>query len=210
MMLSESGRRAISNLGSGLRKGARIPQRVLSEDYKEMYVTDFRRIFSPDVVNLLKVLMQVEGGSTVAVACFQQSKVATPERQGQGLDWRDDVFFVSDETDEHAYSSFIRRNWSEYGDLKATLEMRPPWLVFAEIVGACSDTGGWYLYCDRFAEVALLGFREKPGVFLENRLIADFSIQRLADALAKSAFLGYTENEGSKRLRDMLRSAYLT
>jgi hypothetical protein len=54
--------------------------------------------------------MQVEGARTVAVACFQQSSVAKPELQGQTMDWRDDVFFVSDDTDESAYRSFIRRN----------------------------------------------------------------------------------------------------
>jgi hypothetical protein len=107
---SESCGRAISNLASGRDSAARVPQRVLNEGYKEIYVTNFRNIFSPHTVKLLKCLMQVEGARTVAVACFQQSSVAKPELQGQTMDWRDDVFFVSDDTDESAYRSFIRRN----------------------------------------------------------------------------------------------------
>jgi hypothetical protein len=88
--------------------------------------------------------------------------------------------------------------------------MRPPWLAFAEIVGACSEIGSWYIYCEKFAEIALLGFCERPAVFLEKRLVTEFSIEKLADALNRTSFLGYAESEGSKRLRDMLRAAYLT
>lgn len=200
---------AISNLASGFSDTARIPQRVLDKRYKEIYVADFRRIFSPGIVGLFRWLMGAETAHTVAVACFQQSRVSAPERQGQATDWRDDVFFVTANTDESAYQSFIRRNWSEYGHLKATLEMRPPWLIFAEVLGACSDAGSWYMYCEKFAEIALLGFGERPAVFSEKRLLTEFGIERLADALNRNTFLGYADNESAKRLRDTLRSVYL-
>lgn len=209
-MLRESCARAIANLASGLHGTARIPQRVFDERYKEIYVTDFRCIFSQDSIGVFKWLMETEGARTVAVACFQQSRVSVPERQGRAMDWRDDVFFVSADTDLSTYQAFIRRNWLEYGRREATLEMRPPWLVFGEVLGACSDVGSWYMYCEKFAEIALLGFAKRPDVFSEKRLLNEFRIERLADALNKNDFLGYTGNEGTKRLRDKLRIAYLT
>jgi hypothetical protein len=143
------------------------------------------------------------------VACFQQSTVTTPEQQGQTKDWREDVFFVSADTDDDAYSTFMRRNWSEYGQRKNTRAMRPPWQIYAEIVGACSDLGGWYIYGDKFAEIALLGFVDNPGVFLEKTLFSEFGTEKLADALQRDTFFGEPGNEHSKRQRSILRSAYL-
>jgi hypothetical protein len=200
---------AVRNLASGIYSSARIPDRVFAPQYKEIYAMDFGRLFSEDTVKLLKSLMVVEHAHTAAVACFQQSTVAMPEQQGQTKDWREDVFFVSADTADEAYSSFLRRNWSEYGQRQATQAMLPPWLIYAEIVGACSDLGGWYIYSDKFAEIALLGFMDNPGVFLERKLLSEFGIEKLADALQRDTFFGDPGNEYSKRQRSILRSAYL-
>ena len=167
---------------------------------------DFGRLFSEPTAKLLKSLTVVEHAHTAAVACFQLSKIAVQEQQGQTKDWREDVFFVSADTADKAYSSFMKRNWSERGQQKATF---PPWLIYAEIVGACSDLGSWYLYGDKFAEIALLGFMDNPGVFLERKLLSEFGIEKLADALKRDTFFGDPGNEYSKQQRAILRAAYL-
>jgi hypothetical protein len=200
---------AVRNLASGIYSSARIPDRVLALQYREIYVTDIRHLFSRDTVTLFKLLMGVEGAQTVGVGCFQQSKVAMPDQQGQTTEWRDDVFFLSADTEDDAYWSFLRRNWSDYGQQKATREMRPPWSIFAEIVGACTELGGWYIYAEKFAEIALIGFKESPGAFVERRLYSEFGIERLADALKRDTFFGVPSNEYSKQQRAVLRAAYL-
>jgi hypothetical protein len=200
---------AVRKLAAGVNSSARIPDRVFAAQYNEVYAMEFGRLFSQDTVKLLKSLMVLERAHIVAAACFQQSTVAMPAQQGQTRDWRDDVFFVSADTPDEAYSLFLRRNWSEYGQRKATPAMFPPWLIYAEIVGACSDLGGWYIYSDKFAEIALLGFVDSPGVFLERKLLSEFGIEKLADALKRDTFFGDPGNEYSKQQRAILRAAYL-
>ncbi len=164
---------------------------------------DDRLMFSTDTQKLLQDLIRADCCEIAAVACFRQSPVASPERRGHVENWEDDVFFVSADTDEDAYWRFINRNWKDYRELKATLNMRPPWRVFAEILGACSDVGGWYIWCETLADMALIGFKEKPGRFLEKRLRSKYRIERLTDALSRKTFL-----EDTPEFRDVLRAAY--
>jgi hypothetical protein len=200
---------AVKNLAAGIDSAVRIPHRVFSPPYKEIYVMDGNRLLSQGAVKLLKALIELEHAHIVAVACLQQSTVVSPEQQGQKKEWEEDVYFVSAATSDEAYSSFLRRNWSEYGQRTATHSMRSPWLIFAEIVCACSELGGWYMYSDKFAEITLLAFSDNPGVFIEKRLLSDFGIEKLADALRRDTFFGDPGNEYSKRQRAILRAAYL-
>jgi hypothetical protein len=50
---------------------------------------------------------------------------------------------------------------------------------------------------------------DNPGVFLERKLLSEFGIEKLADALQRDTFFGDPGNEYSKRQRSILRSAYL-
>jgi hypothetical protein len=87
--------------------------------------------------------------------------------------------------------------------------MQAPWLIFAERIGACSDLGSWCIYGEKFAEIAVLGFKEPPGAILQKRLQTDFGIEKLVDALGRETFFGEPGNEYSKAQRAILRSAYI-
>ena len=200
---------AVNNLASGIYLNERLPMRVIAPQYREIYVADFRRLFAQDTGKLFKALMTFEDANTAAVACFQRSTATMRAPQHDAMDWREDLFFLSPDTDDEAYWSFIRRNLSEFGQRTATPEMLPPWLVFAEIIGACTDLGGWYIYCEKVWEIALLGFLENPGVFMERRLLAEFGIDKLSRALDGRMFFADHESEFAKSQLEILRQSYI-
>ena len=182
---------------------AKLPFRVFSPDYPDAYVMDFERLVHLNTVDLLKALMVLEGSSLVAVAWFEDPVKET-------RNWRDDVFFVSASTAADDYWSFITRNVVEFGQNRATSEMRAPWLIFAERIGACSNLGTWCIYGEKFAEIALLGIKRTTALSLPNELQTKFGIERLADALKRETFFCEPGNEYSKEQRAILRSAYLS
>jgi hypothetical protein len=161
---------------------------------------DFERMVRANTIDMLRTLMQIEDSSIVAVAKIKEIGKETHN-------WRDDVFFISQSTSTDAYGAFINRNIMEFARRSAVDDMPAPWVIFAERLGACSDVGTWCIYGQKFAEIALLGFRKNPGAFAEKRLHSNF--ERLADALKRDTFFGDPGNEYSKQQRALLRSAYL-
>ena len=201
-MTTESQRRAIQNLTLSVDLVAKIPFRVFASDYSDVHVMDFERLVRQNTADLLRALIELEGASVAAVARFEEIGKETQ-------DWRDDVFFVSGSTNTDEYWAFIRRNAVEFGQKRATPDMRAPWLIFAERIGSCSDVGNWCIYGEKFAEIALLGFRRGAGISLPNNLLTDFGIERLSEALERDTFFGEPGNEYSKEQRAILRSAYM-
>ena len=120
----ETQAQAIANLARGIDIHARLPRRVFTEKYADAYVTDWRALIQRDAVKMFKVLMEQEGASLVVLGRFDR-----PRNESQ--DWRDDVFFISTSTEPDAYHSFLTRNWTEYGQGRATSEMQEPWPPFA-------------------------------------------------------------------------------
>lgn len=199
----EAQRWALRNLTLSVDLFAKIPFRVLASDYAYMHVMDFERLVCRGTVDMLRALMEKEGSSVVAVARFEDMGKET-------RDWRDDVFFVTRATTTDEYWSFITRNVVEFGQKRATAEMRAPWLIFGERIGVCSDLGGWCIYGEKFAEIALLGFRQIDGMSMSKSFQDAFGIETLEDALKRETFFGQPGNEYSKEQRAILRSAYLT
>ncbi|MHB1954483.1 MAG: hypothetical protein ACYCOU_12120 [Sulfobacillus sp.] len=202
-MAIESQRQALRNLALSVDIIAKIPFRVFASEYTDIYVMDFERLVRQNTVDLLKALIALEGSSVATIARFEDVGKETQ-------DWRDDVFFVSASTTADAYWSFIRRNTAEFGQKRATPGMRAPWLIFAERLGACSDLGNWCIYGEKFAEIALLGFKRVAGMSVPKHLQADFGIERLGEALKRETFFGDPGNEYSKEQRAILRAAYLS
>ena len=194
--------RAIVNLAGSIDFDAKLPHRVLTGKYAEVYVTDWQALIHRDAVKISKVLMQQEGSSVVVLGRFDRPK-------NESQDWRDDVFFISTSTEPEDYHSFLTRNWTEYGRGFATSEMRQPWPPFAGRIGACSDLGTWCVYGELRAEIAVLGFRVCPTEQQAASLYDKFHIEKLADALKRNTFFGDPGNEYSKRQRAIFRSAYL-
>src|ERR1700740_1917064 len=143
--------------------------------------------------------MQQEGSSIVALGRFDR-----PKKESQ--DWRDDVFFVSPSTKTDEYTSFLTRNWAEFGQQRATPDMREPWRAFAGRIGACSNLGTWCMYGQMDAEIAVLGSKARLTAEVEERLHSEFRIERLVDALKRDTFFGEPGNEYSKRQTAILRS----
>src|ERR1700740_2843751 len=127
-MVTEAHEQAISNLAGSLDLDARLPDRVFTASYADVYAMDFLNLFHWKSVELCKELMQQEGSSIVALGRFDR-----PKKESQ--DWRDDVFFVSPSTKGDDYWSFLSRNMLELRHLHATPEMREPWRVFAGRIG---------------------------------------------------------------------------
>jgi len=201
-MLTKVQTKAICNLSDSVDLAVEIPHRVLAADYHEIFVMDYQRLLREDTVDLLKVLLKFEGSTTGVIAHFAEIGRETP-------DWQDDVFFVTPSTEAGAYWSFVRRNIVEYGQKSAPRDMRVPWWICAEKLGACSDLGSWCIYGQRHAEIAILGFKQRPGELLEKKLYIDFRIERLANALKRDTFFGDPGNDYSKRQRLILQASYL-
>jgi len=201
-MINEAHEQAVSNLARCVNVDARLPDRVFTEGYADVYVMDFLNLFHWTAVELCKALMQQEGSSIVALGRFDRPKKETE-------DWRDDVFSVSPSTKGDDYMTFQTRNWVEFAQQRATPDMREPWRVFAERIGACSNLGTWCIYGELTAEIAMLGSNIRLTPEVEKRLHSEFGIQRLVDALKRDTFCGEPGNEHSKRWRAILRSAYL-
>jgi hypothetical protein len=197
----ESQADAIANLARSINFDARLPHRVFTEKYAEVYVADWRYLIHRLTVNVSKVLMEQEGSSVVALGRFDKPRTG-PQ------DWREDVFFISTSTEPDDYQSFLRRNLAEFAPNRATPETREPW-VFAQRIGACSDLGTWCVYGELCAEIAVLGFRARLSDLQAARLYNEFHIEKLADALKRDTFFGDPGNEHSERQRAILRSAYL-
>jgi len=202
-MLKESQTDATANLARSIAVDARLPHRVFTEQYAEVYVTDWRALIRHDAVKIFKLLIEQEGSSVVVLGRFDR-----PNKESR--DWRDDVFFVTTSTEPDAYRSFLTRYWAEYGHGRATSEMREPWQPFAGRIGACSDLGTWCMYGELCAEIAVLGFRVRPPEQQAARLYNKFHIEKLGDALKRDTFFGDPGNEYSERQRAILRSAYLS
>lgn len=200
-MVKESQTDAIANLARSIDLDARLPYRVFTEKYAEVYVTDWRALIHRSAVKISKVLMEHEGSSVVVLGRFDRPKQESP-------DWRDDVFFMSPSTEESEYHAFLTRNWGVYGTPRATPEMLQPWPPFAGRIGACSDLGTWCMYGELCAEIVVLGFKVSSTEQQAARLYNDFHIEKLADALKRDTFWGDPGNEHSERGRAILRSAY--
>ncbi len=200
-MVIESQTDAIANLARSIDLDARLPQRVFTEKYAEVYVTDWQALIHRSAVKISKVLMEHEGSSVAVLGRFDRPKQESP-------DWRDDVFFMSPSTEEGEYDAFLTRNWGVYGTPRATPEMLQPWPPFAGRIGACSDLGTWCMYGELCVEIAVLGFKVSPIEQQAARLYHDFHIEKLADALKRDTFFGDPGNEYSERQRAILRSAY--
>jgi len=201
-MATEAHEKAISNLARCVNLDAKLPDQVFTAGYADVYVMDFLNLFHWKAVELCKALMQQEGSTIVALARFDR-----PKKESQ--DWRDDVFFVSPSTKGDDYMEFLKRNWAEFGQLRATPDMREPWMVFAERVGACSNLGIWCIYGQMTAEIAMLGSNLRLTTEVEERLHSEFGVERLLDALKRDTFCGEPGNQHSRRWRAILRSAYL-
>jgi hypothetical protein len=200
-MLSEIQERAMQNLADGLRLSAKLPHRVLAPQYVDTYVTEFDVLLRQNVVELFKALMRSEGSATVLVAAFNPAD--------ESKRWYDDYVFVTAATNADMYGSFLKRNVVEFGQGRATPEMRPPWLIFAERIGACSESGAWCVYGEKCAEIALLSFKERPSALLERRLYLDFQVERLAEALKRPTFFGDPRSDYSRKQRAILQEAYV-
>jgi hypothetical protein len=201
-MLTEEQQQAIRNLAVSIDLSATLPHRVFAAGYSDFYVMDFERLVRQSTVDLMKELIRFEKSDTVAIARFE-------EVEKDARDGCNDVFFLTPSTEVDVYWSFVRRNVAEFGKGSATPGMRAPWLIFAERIGACSNLGTWCIYGQKFAEIAVLGFKEKPSALLEKRLHSEFGIEKLADALKRGTFFGDPGNEHSKQQRAILRSAHL-
>lgn len=82
-------------------------------------------------------------------------------------------------------------------------------MVVAWVIGACSDVGGWCIFQQRDAEIALLGFERRPEISFEKVMYSEFRIVRLADALQQDFFYGDPNNAYSKNQRAILAANYL-
>lgn len=191
---------AIANLARSIDFNAKLPHQVFTEEYAEVYVTDWRTLIHPDAVKIFKVLMEQEGSSFVVLGRFDRPK-------NESQNWQDDIFLISTSTEPDAYRSFLTRQWTEYGHGRATSETREPWPPFAGRIGACSDMGTWCMYGELRAEIAVLGSKVRLTTEAEKLLHSEFGIQRLVDALRGD--IREPANEHSKRWQAILRSAYL-
>lgn len=195
--------RAMDNLVHSIDISARLPRRVFSEKYAEIYVMDWRNLIHRTAVNISRVLMEDEGSSVVVIGRFDR-----PNEEPQ--DWRQDAFFVSASTEPEEYHSFITRNLASYGLSHAPPEIRQPWGPYAQRIGASSDLGTWSIYGEMCAEIAVLGFKVRTTDRQEETLFRKFRIEKLASALKRDTFFGEPDNEYSKRQRSILRSEYLS
>lgn len=201
-MFTRSQLEALDNLARSIDVDARLPSGVFTRKFEEVYAMDFRHLKYPAAVEIFKLLMKEEGSSVVVLGRFDR-----PKKESQ--DWRDDVFFVSPTTQVDEYMTFLNRYRAEYGNRRATPEMREPWHVFAERIGVCSNLGKWCIYGQMTAEIAVLGSDMKPTIKLEEQLYSEFRIEKLAEALKRDTFFGEPGNEYSTKQRAILRSAYL-
>ncbi len=192
---------AVANLARSINLDAKLPHCVFTEEYAEVYVTDWAALIHRTTVKIAKVLMELEGASVVAFARLDRPRTG-PQ------DWREDAFFLSTATEPDEYHSFLRRNLPEFGLKREPPETREPW-AFAQRIGACSDRGTWCIYGELCAEIAVLGFRVRPTEQQAAMLYDDFYIEKLADALKRDTFFGDPGNEYSERQRAILASAYL-
>jgi hypothetical protein len=200
--MDESKSQAMRNLVDSVDLTNEIPHRVLALQYTEFYVMDFQRLIRNDTVNLLHTIMRFERSTTTVIATF--TEIARTE-----TDWRSNCFFVTESTNPIDYWSFIRANLFEFSQPHPPSNLRAPWWVFAKTIGACSELGTWCIYGDKFAEIALVGFKTNLGDMLAKRLRATFGIERLEDALQRDTFFGEPGNEYSMKRRSTLRGAYI-
>jgi hypothetical protein len=201
-VINEAHEQAISNLAGCVNLDARLPDRVFTAGYADVYVMDFLNLFHWTAVELCKALVQQEGSSIVALGRFDR-----PKKESQ--DWRDDVIIVSPSTTGDDYVAFLTRNFLEFAQQRATPDMREPWRVFAERIGVCSNLGTWCIYGQMDAEIAVLGSKVRLTAEVEKRFHSEFGIRRLVDAMKRDTFCGEPGNEHSRRWRATLRSAYL-
>jgi len=201
LVVLESQADAVANLARSVDLDARLPHRVFTEKYAEVYVTDWRALIHRSTVEISKALIELEGSSVVALGRLDRPRTG-PQ------DWREDVFFISAATQPDKYHSFLRRNSAEFGLKRETPETREPW-AFAQRIGVCSDLGTWCMYGELCAEIAVLGFRVRPTEQQAAKLYDDFHIEKLTDALKRDTFFGDPGNEHSERQRAILHSAYL-
>jgi hypothetical protein len=202
-MLPDVRARSIQNLLDSVVLDAKIPHRVIAEEFRDIFVMDYQGLLAQTTIDLVKMLLKYEGSTTAVLA-----QLASGSRQ-QPYDWRDDVFFVTPDTGADVYWSFIRRNWKAHAQKEVPPNTPAPWSVFAWTIGACSDAGQWCIVGQFTAEIALLGFKRSPGLFFERKLHSDFRVERLEDALKRDTFFGEPGNEVSKRQRAILRDSYL-
>lgn len=206
-MLTAVQNRAVENLAAGIISGARIPQRALAQEYAEVYTMEFDILRMKITPRIFDALMLYEGSESVVLSCFQQARSVGQYREMP--DWRDDLFFFSRGTEPGSYFSFMNRNWPEPSRNNPGTQLRAPWRIFAEVLGACSDLGSWCIFGEMAAEIALIGFRQRPDRTFEEKAYSEFKIRRLADALRDDRFFGEPGNEVSKRQRAILAASYL-
>jgi hypothetical protein len=193
---------AILNLRAGINISVSLPERLLLADYTAVYVMDFERLLHPRAIDMFKALIWQEKATVAAVG---KLKEVGKETQG----WLDDFFFVNQATANGDYEAFVYQNIMEFAKKHETPAMSAPWAIFAERIGASSDIGSWCIYGEKFAEIAILAFKQTPDPPLEKKLHIDFGVERLVEALKRDTFFGDPGNEYSEKQRGILRSAYL-
>jgi hypothetical protein len=190
---------ASRNLASSIIHDARIPDRVFSPDYGYVYVVSFQRLMSIDALDLIHALMREEGASHVMLSTL--TFVDKSERPDERL-------VVSESTSSNDYREYLKHD-TTFGSHLTPSNTSKPWFVFADRVACCSNVGGWCIYGQRFAEIALIAFKVKPNVFAERNLLKRFGVECLADAMNRNTFFGGASNEFSASQRARLAKSYL-
>lgn len=190
---------AYQNLTCSIIYDVRIPERVFSSEFTCIYVMNFQKLMTDDAIDLYHFLMRLEGSANAVLATLNYV---------DELKRTDDLLEFEVSTNSEDYQKFLKHDISR-NDISAQTPVRKPWLIFSETIACCSDVGSWCIYGQRFAEIALVAFKQQPDAFAKKNMLRRFGIENLSDALKRPNFFGVAGNKVSDLQRAKLARSYL-
>lgn len=139
LTVSDANERARENVGKAIDAARRFPQYVFRGNWEKFFFFDSDEMFAHAFVEIVKILMQSEGSSSVCLTDFDSE---LPDQSS---------FWIRKETTSDDYlAAFAKLPIGGVGG----------WLWLISRYGCTSDVGEWCLYCERQNEVAVMALRK--------------------------------------------------
>lgn len=173
MSADDMRQRAQRMLRRRLSSNRRFPANVFIGDWATCFFFDADRMFDVEVVDIMKSVLDCEGARCVLLALLDVEDDAQEQVPRE--------FLFTADTRSSDYHSQLQDSRPGYG-----------WLYELGRFGCVSELGGWCIYGERRAEVAVMAVRGQSLLGALGPMIEALRGLRLEDALRTSHIAGLT------------------
>jgi hypothetical protein len=182
-------RRALQNLKRHVIWDRRLPENVFSTSVHEFRLFSSDEIFRTEFVEKVKTLLRLESASCACMVNLDVSIGLINDEQ--------QVFLFDASTTVDAYLDRLKGNAASTG-----------WVHNMNRFGVTSDIGGWFIYCEKVNELAIIGFKNEITEIQVRYMAQQFGALPTAEALADKVSVIFASGALPKEWFERFVAAY--